>query len=262
MQDVFAPLASADPVSCPPLYPQPKRRLHPYQRWLQRKPHLLGAESSREPKNLQVKNSWKRCLRSLTTFPQRFSARRRIHHKIASIDAIIFELQVYYKEAQDTGNDSYAYMASASIYLLDLERDLLGLMKGSLFEVGAQTRREVAGRLMALQLYEASRNVPRLMGKLLKNMVAELPEDAEHRRDIEIALRAIHIFYGQQRPHMNRLRSLKRAQSRLDGYRHRTIMTQLSPWVVDGLLCDFEKLMAGVLPTLGIGLSSLSRRKL
>lgn len=181
--------------------------------------------------------------------PKRRKMRRQIRKKLSDLDNMLPALREKYHQAQYSGQREYAELISAGIYLLDLERDLLGLMLDALVTPGAR-QTYIAARLIAVQLYEASQNYPKLMGKFLKDVVATLPEAAALRQEIGSALRPIHLFYGKNRTYLRSLKSLQKANAGLDGYRRHAVVAHLGPRTVTYLLRDFESLMARLIPTL------------
>ena len=195
----------------------------------------------------------------LAHLPERRRRRRHLRLKIYAIDSMLPRLVADYERAKTSGNRVFSDLATAGIYLLDLHRDLLGLM----LETPADAEHEynpIAARLIALQLYEASQDFPRLMGKLLKELVGALPEATDLRHMVGGAMQPIHEFYARNRGLLRSLRALKRTHRGLDGYERSSVVQKLKPADIACLLEDFDVLLTGIIPALSLMQITLSEQ--
>lgn len=114
-----------------------------------------------------------RTIERIVMWPYRIRIRRGERHRVAVLERTIESLRAQHEHAHERDYAERALVLNASLYALIFDRDFASLKKFFLSADNDWDRRFVA-RQMAVMLYEASTDVPVLIGKDLRAMLVRL----------------------------------------------------------------------------------------
>lgn len=141
--------------------------------------------------------------------------------RIRQLELTIETIRQQHQNAVDKGMVHYAAIYNVSLYLLIFEYDIAILKNDALFSIRRWKKGFVA-RQLAVLLYEASQDLPKLLGKDFRSTLREVGISKSELEKFDAISKSINQFKNDHRKILQKLRNYSGA------HRHNDAATQLN----------------------------------
>lgn len=182
-------------------------------------------------------------------WPYRRRIRRDERTRLAALESAIQTCRTQHAKFVSHGLNDTAAVFNASLYVLLFDRDFSSLKD---FFLGADNDwdRKMAGRQMAVMLYEGVDDLSKLFGKQFRTILANNDVSEEHRRNLDELRSRLATFRHAHSERLLELRSVVGAHRDLDAMAQLRIVDELHPLEVYETSVDFYAVIRDLAPVL------------
>ena len=177
----------------------------------------------------------------------------RVKHLIAEfvrinqLEKTIESIRNQHKNAKDKGMEHYERIYNVSLYLLIFEYDIAILRNDALFSIRRWKKGFVA-RQMAILLYEASQDIPNLLGKEFRISLQEIGATDDELKEFNTVTKAINKFKNDHRDMLQKLRNFAGAHRDKEAALQLKIIEEVDLLSVMELAGDFYESIRDLIP--------------
>ena len=167
--------------------------------------------------------------------------------RINQLEETIGTIREQHKNAKDKGMEHYERIYNVSLYLLIFEYDIAILKNDALFSVRRWKKGFVA-RQMAILLYEASQDIPNLLGKDFRTSLIEIRVTEDELKEFNAITKALNKFKNEHKDILKKLRNFAGAHRDKDAAKQLEVIEEVDLLGVMELAGDFYKAIRNLIP--------------
>lgn len=167
--------------------------------------------------------------------------------RIKQLEKTIATIRAQNKNAKDKKMEHYRRIYNVSLYLLIFEYDIAILRNDALFSVRKWKKGFVA-RQMAILLYEASQDIPILLGKELRESLGEIGLTKDELTEFNTVTKALNIFKNEHQDILKKLRNFAGAHRDKDAAMQLEIIEEVDILDVMELAGNFYEVIRKLVP--------------
>ena len=147
--------------------------------------------------------------------------------RIKELESAITTVREQHKKTTEYGMEHYTRIYNVGLYLLLFEYDIAILKNDALFSIRKWKKKFVA-RQMAIQLYEASHDIPNLLGKEFRNSLSKIQLSDSELIEFNSITKEFNNFKNSHREILNKLRNHVGAHRSKDAAKQLDILDEVS----------------------------------
>lgn len=169
--------------------------------------------------------------------------------RISQLEKTIESIREQHNNAKEKRMEHYERIYNVSLYLLIFEYDIAILKNDALFSIREWKKRYIA-RQLAILLYEASQDIPNLLGKDFRNSLHELDITDDEIKTFNAVTKKLNGFKNDHRIFLQNLRNFAGAHRDNDAALQLKIIIEVELLSVMELAGDFYEAIRDLTPVM------------